>query len=68
MSTIHDAKLIEKVSSGLANFLLGPLSLGLQRNKTLLPYSRSKRSMSPSVVVVHNYYRCDKLSWTMVTL
>jgi hypothetical protein len=68
MPIMSDAKLIEKVSPGLANFLGGPLSLGLQRNKTLLPYPWPKRSMSPSVVVIHNFYRCDKLSKTIVTL
>jgi hypothetical protein len=68
MPIMSDAKLIEKVSSGLANFLGGPLSLGLQRNKTPLSYPWPKRSMSPSVVVVHNFYRCDKLSKTIVTL
>jgi hypothetical protein len=63
-----DAKLIEKVPTGLANFLVGPLPLDLQRNKTLLPCPWSKRSMSSPVVVVHNYYKCDKFSRTMVTL
>jgi hypothetical protein len=38
MPIISDAKLIEKAPLGLANFLVGPLSLGLQRNKILLPY------------------------------
>jgi hypothetical protein len=56
-----DAKLIEKVPSGLANFLVSPLSLGVQRNKTLLPFLWPKLSMLPSVVVVHNYFRCDNL-------
>jgi hypothetical protein len=51
-----DAKLIERVPLGLANFLGDHLSLGLQRNKILMPYPRSKQSMSPSVVVVHNYF------------
>jgi hypothetical protein len=44
------------------------LSLGIQRNKIMLPYPRSKRSMSPLVVVVHNYFGCEKLSMIMVTL
>jgi hypothetical protein len=65
---MSDAKLIEKVPSGLANLLVDSLSLCLQRNKILLPYPQPKQSMSPSVVVVHNYYGCDKLSRTMVTL
>jgi hypothetical protein len=68
MSIMPDAKLIEKVPSELANFLVGPLSLDLQRNKTLLHFSRLKRSMLPPVVIVHNYFRCDKLLRHMVTL
>jgi hypothetical protein len=68
MPIMLDAKLIEKVPPGLANFLVGPLSLSPQRNKILLPYPRSKRSMLPPIVVVHNYYKCDKLSGTMITL
>jgi hypothetical protein len=68
MTIMPDAKLIEKVPLRLANFLVGPLSLGLQRNKILLPYPQPKRNMSPPIVVVHNYYGCDKLSRTMVTL
>jgi hypothetical protein len=63
-----DAKLIEKAHLRLANFLVGPLSLGLQRNKIPLPYPRLKWSMSPPVVIVQNYFGCDKLSRTMVTL
>jgi hypothetical protein len=43
-------------------------SIGLQRNKISLPYPRSKQSMLPLEVVVHNFYGCDKLSRTMVTL
>jgi hypothetical protein len=61
MPIMPDAKLIEKVPLGLANFLVGPLPLGHQRNKILLPFSRSKQSMLPPVVVVHNYFGCDKL-------
>jgi hypothetical protein len=68
MLIMTNAKLIEKVLPGLANFLVDPLSFGPQRNKILLPYPRSKRSMLPTVVVVHNYYGCDKLSRTIVTL
>jgi hypothetical protein len=63
-----DAKCIERVPSGLVNSLGVPLYLGLQRNKIMLPYPLLKRSMSPLVVVVHNYFRCDKLSMTIVTL
>jgi hypothetical protein len=63
-----DAKWIGRVPSGYVNSLDGPLSLGLQRNKILLPYPWLKWSMSPSVVVVHNYFGCDKLSRIMVTL
>jgi hypothetical protein len=61
MSIIPDARLIERVPPGLANFLVGPLSLSLQINKTLLPFPRPKQSMLPAVVVVHNYFGCDKL-------
>jgi hypothetical protein len=68
MLIIPDTKLIEKVPLGLTNFLVGPLSLGPQTNKILLPYPRLKRSTLPPVVVMHNYYGCDKLSRTMVTL
>jgi hypothetical protein len=68
MPIMPDAKLIEKVHLGLANFLVGPLSLSLQRHKISLPYPRPKRSTSPLVVVVHNYYGCDKLSRTIVAL
>jgi hypothetical protein len=68
MLIMPDAKCIEKVPLGLVHFLGGPFSLGLQRNKILLPHPRLKRSMSPPVVVVHNFYGCDKLSRTMVTL
>jgi hypothetical protein len=50
------------------NSLDGPLSLYFQRNKISLPYPRPKWSMSPPVVVVHNYFGCDELSRTMVTL
>jgi hypothetical protein len=63
-----DAKWIGRVPLGHVNSLEGHLSLGLQRNKILLPYPRPKWSMSPSVVVVHNYFRCDKLLRIMVTL
>jgi hypothetical protein len=62
-----DTKWIERVSLRLANFLGRHLSLGLQRNKILLPYPCMKQSMSLPVVVVH-FYGCDKLSMTMVTL
>jgi hypothetical protein len=65
MPIMPDVKWIEKVPPGLANFFIGPLSLGLQRNKIPLTYPRSKWSMLPSVVVVHNYNECDKLSRTM---
>jgi hypothetical protein len=68
MSIMLDGKLIEKVPLRLANFSVGPLCLGPQRNKILFPYPRLKQSMLPSVVVVHNYYGCDKLLRTMVTL
>jgi hypothetical protein len=63
-----DAKWIGRVPPGHVNFLDDPLSLGLQRNKILLPYPWPKRSMSPLVDVVHNYFGCDKLSKIIVTL
>jgi hypothetical protein len=63
-----DAKWIGRVPLGHVNSLDGPLSFGLQRNKILLLHPRSKRSMSPSIVVVHNYFRCDKLSRIMIIL
>jgi hypothetical protein len=68
MSIILDAKWIGRVPPGHVNSLDGPLSLGLQRNKILLPYSRPKRNISPPVVIVHNYFKYDKLSRIMVTL
>jgi hypothetical protein len=68
MPIMLDAKLIEKVPLRLTNFLVGPLSLRAQRIKILLPYPRPKRSTLLSVVVMHNYYGCDKISRTMVTL
>jgi hypothetical protein len=61
-------KVDRKSISGTYQFLDGPLSLGLQRNKILVPYPRPKQSMSLSVVVMHNYFGCDKLSRIMVTL
>jgi hypothetical protein len=61
MPIMLDAKLIEKVPLGLVNFLVGPLSLGHQRNKILLPLLRPKRSMLSSVVIVLNYFGCNKL-------
>jgi hypothetical protein len=61
MSIIPDAKWIGIVPPGHVNSLDDHLSLGLQRNKISLPYPRSKRSMSLSVVVVHNYFGCDEL-------
>jgi hypothetical protein len=68
MPIMPDVKWIGRVPLGHINSLDGPLSLNLQRNKILLPYPRPKRSMSSSVVVVHNYFRYDKLSRIMVTL
>jgi hypothetical protein len=43
-------------------------SLDLQRNKISLPYPRPKQSISPPIVVMHNYFGCNKLSRIMVTL
>jgi hypothetical protein len=68
MPIMPDVKLVEKVPSGLVNFLVGPLSLGHQRNKILLPFPRPKWNILPLVVVVYNYFGCDKLSRTVVTL
>jgi hypothetical protein len=65
---MSDTKWIENVPLGLANFLGSPLSLDLQRNKTLLLYTWLKQSISPSVVIMHNFYGCDKLLTTMLTL
>jgi hypothetical protein len=68
MSILSDAKWIGRVPLGFVNSLGGSLYLGLQRNKILLPYRRPKQSMSPLVVVVPNYFGCDKLSRIMITL
>jgi hypothetical protein len=68
MPIIPDAKWIGRVPLGHVNSLDGPLSLGLQRNKIMLLYPLPKQSMSPSVVVVYNYFGCDKLSSIMVVL
>jgi hypothetical protein len=68
MPIMPDAKWIGRVPLGHVNFLDGPLSFGLQRNKILLPYPPPKQSISPPVVVVHNYFGCDKLSRIMITL
>jgi hypothetical protein len=54
MSIMPDTKWIGRVPLGHVNSLNGHLSLGLQRNKILLPYPRPKRSMLPPVVVVLN--------------
>jgi hypothetical protein len=63
-----NAKWIGRVPPRHVNSLDGLLSLGLQKNKISLPYPRPKRSMSPPIVVVHNYFGCDKLLRIMVTL
>jgi hypothetical protein len=68
MPIMSDAKWIGRVPLRHVNSFDGLLSLGLQRNKIPLPYSQPKWSMSPSVVVVHNYFGCNKLSRIMVTL
>jgi hypothetical protein len=68
MPIIPDAKWIGRVHPGHVNFLDDSLSLGLQRNKILLPYPWPKQSISSPVVVVHNYFGCDKLSRIMVAL
>jgi hypothetical protein len=59
-------KVNRKSISGTCQFL--GRSPVLQRNKILLPYPRLKWNMSSLVVVVHNYFGCDKLSRIMVTL
>jgi hypothetical protein len=68
MPIMSDTNWIGKVPPGFINFLGGPLSLGLQRNKIPLPYPRPKQSMSSLIVVVHKYFECNKLSRIMVTL
>jgi hypothetical protein len=68
MMIMLDAKWIGRVPPEHVNSLDDPLSLGPQRNKIMLPYPRPKRSMSPPVIIVHNYFGCDKLSRIMVTL
>jgi hypothetical protein len=55
-----DAKLIEKIHLGLANFLVSPLYLSHQRNKILLSCPWTKLSMLQPGVIVHNFYGCDK--------
>jgi hypothetical protein len=61
MRIMSDAKWIGRVHPRLVNFLVGLLYVGLPRNKIMLPCPRSKRSMLQPVVVVHNYFGCDKL-------
>jgi hypothetical protein len=68
MQIMPDAMWIGRVPSRLANSSVGPVYLGLQRNKMLLPYTYSKRSMPRLVVVVLNYFGYDKFLRTMVTL
>jgi hypothetical protein len=68
MPIMPDEKWIGRVPPGHVNSLDDPLYLGLQRNKIPLPYPQPKWSMSPLVVVVHNYFGCDKLSRIMVRL
>jgi hypothetical protein len=68
MSIMLVEKWIERVPLGLDNFLDGRLSLDLQRNKIMLPYPQPKRSMLLPEVVVHNFFRYDKLSRIIVTL
>jgi hypothetical protein len=68
MLIMPDAKWIGRVPLGHVNSLDGPLSLGLERNKILLPYPRPKQNILPPVVVVHNYFGYSKLSRIMVTL
>ena len=58
---LPDVKWIGKAPREPANSWVGPLCLGPQRNKIPLPYPQPKRSMLQPVVVVHNYFGCDKL-------
>jgi hypothetical protein len=60
MRIMSDAKYIERAHPGLSNFFVGLLCVGFSRNKILLPYPRLKRSMLQQVVIVHNYFGCDK--------
>jgi hypothetical protein len=55
MPIMSDAKWIGRVPPGHVNSLDGSLSLGLQK-KIRLHYPWPKRSISPPVVVVHNYF------------
>jgi hypothetical protein len=56
-----ECKVDRKVPLRLTNFFVGPLFLGHQRNKILLPFLWLKRSMLSPVIIVHNYFECDKL-------
>jgi hypothetical protein len=64
---MSDAKWIGRVLLGLVNFLGGSLYLGLQRKKIPLSYPWLKWSMSSPLVVMHNYFGCDKVLRIMVT-
>jgi hypothetical protein len=58
---MSDAKWIGRVPLGHVNSLDGPLSLGLQRNKIQLPYSRPKQSVTAGSC-------CAQLLWMRQTL
>jgi hypothetical protein len=66
MSNMLDVKWIGRVPLGYVNSLDGHLSLDFQRNKIPLSYPRLKWNMSPPVVIVHNYFGCDKLLRIMI--
>jgi hypothetical protein len=61
-------KMDRKSTSGTCQFLRLSLSLGLQRNKIRMLYPWLKQSMSPPIIIVQNYFGCDKLSRITVTL
>jgi hypothetical protein len=61
-------KVDRKSTSGTCQLLVRSLVSWSLKKQIMLPYPRSKRSISLSVVVVHNYFGCDKLLRTMVTL
>jgi hypothetical protein len=55
-------KVDRKSTSRTCQFLGRSLvCVGLPRNKILLLYPRSKQSMMQLIVIVHNYFGCDKL-------
>jgi hypothetical protein len=61
-------KLDRKSTSGTCQFLGRYLLYWSSKKKNPLSYPWLKWSTSPPIVVVHNYFGCDKLLRTMVTL